>query len=340
MKNQLVWSLLLFVVSASASAGEIVLTNGDRLSGELLNIEGGSLHWQSDSLGDVAIGIALIQSINTDTQVANAELNGPCQIIGLEGANLTYRCGDTAGDLPLTADTNLDTYKDPNIVVSEYRGKLVAAGRQRSGNTEEKSISVDSEAVYRRGDMRHQAKIDFDTLDDDSDNSGDRLVLRYDLDWFFKERWYWFNGLQAGYDEPADIESRYRYGTGLGFQVWDTQNSALALQSGLSYVSETEEDPVIPDPAFEATNRFTAWQWSLDYRQILFGKAEFFHKQLLIKSLEESEDWNLETETGISAPFIGSLYGEIKVDYDVDNTPADDKRREDTQVNVGVGYSW
>lgn len=340
MKNSLLWALMLFM-PYPALAGQIILSNGDRLSGELQRIEDGKLYWQADSIGEVGIEAGLVQSINTNTEVSSEELAGPCLINGVENGDLYFRCESGAtGSIALNVVRKVETYQDPDLVPVDYRGKLLVSGRHSSGNTEEKSYSVDSETLYRRGDRRHQTKIDYDSLNSESDTAGDKLVLRYGYDWFFRQRWYWYNNLRGGFDEPADIESRYRYGTGLGFQVWDHQDSALSLESGLSFVRESVEDPATPDPDFEKTRRFAAWQWTLNYRHLLLGKAEFFHKHQLINSLEDSNDWNLETETGISAPFIGKLRGEIKVDYDVDNSPAEDKQREDTLINVGLGYNW
>lgn len=340
MNKSLFWALIMFL-SVAVTAGEISLNNGDRLSGELIQIVGDSLFWKSENFGDVVIKLEKVQTLTTSTPFQTADLEGPCLITGLAGGILDFHCTKTgASRMYLASVQKLETYFDPTDIKPTYRGKLVAAGRQTSGNSDEKSISIDSETVYRSGDRRHQTKVDYDKLDADNDRAGDKLVLRYAYDWFYRESWYWFNNLEVGFDEPADIESRFRYGTGLGFQAWDRPTSALALESGLSYVSETSEEPLALVPSFQSRDRFAAWRWSLDFRHLLFGKAQLFHKHQAIFSLEDSDEWTLETETGVSAPFIGSLYGEVKIEYDVDNEPAEGKRREDTQINVGVGYTW
>lgn len=340
MKNCLFLALMLFL-SMVSNAGEITLNNGDRLSGELTQILGGNVFWKSENVGDVVIKIEKIQSISTATQFQTPDLDGPCLITGLEAGILDFECTPTgASRMYFTSIDRLETYFDPTDIKPTYRGKLVASGRQKSGNTNEKSWSIDSETTYRNDDRRHQTKVDYDKLDADSDNAGDRLVLRYAYDWFYRESWYWFNNLELGFDEPADIESRFRYGTGLGYQAWDRPSSALAIESGLSYVSETSEDPITLVPEFQSRDRFAAWRWSLDFRHLLMGKVQLFHKHQAIFSLEDSDEWTLETETGASAPFVGNIYGEVKIEYDVNNEPAEDKRREDTQINVGVGYNW
>ena len=340
MKKNFIWPLL-WLFSVTVIAGEIRFNNGDRLSGELGKIDNGKLYWLSDSVGEVAIAFNVVQSLSTSTQISSKAVPGPCEVTGFGNSSLNYRCENgQSGNITLNDDLAVVKYVDPSMIQVDYRGKLIASGRHSTGNKEEKSYAIDSETAYRRGNHRHQSKIDFDSVDNDSENAGDRLVLRYSYDRFFRDKWYWYNSIQSRFDEPADIESRYTYGTGVGYQVFDTQSSALSLESGVTYVRESLEDPETPDPDFEASDTFAAWQWTLDYRVLLFGRAELFHKHQLVKSLEESEDWTVETETGVTAPFVGKLYGEVKVDYDVDNSPAEDKRREDTQITVGLGYSW
>jgi hypothetical protein len=163
---------------------------------------------------------------------------------------------------------------------------------------------------------------------------------RYTLDWFFRERWFWYNAVSLGGDERRGIENYYTAGTGTGFQFWESRRTALAVTSGLMYLNESYEVPEEPAPDFEDSDDRAAWRLALDFRHRLPLGVSLFHKNELVRSFAEAEDWQLTTATGLSTMLAERLYSEVKFDYNVNNQPQQDRQREDIRMLVGVGYEW
>ena len=75
-------------------AGVVVLNNGDRLNGQLVRLDGDAVMWKTANFGEQSIKRTNIKSIATDQTLkinGNAE---PCNLVGLENDQLTYRCGE------------------------------------------------------------------------------------------------------------------------------------------------------------------------------------------------------------------------------------------------------
>jgi hypothetical protein len=332
---------LLFCLAPYTFAGELILNNGDRLEGELVGIEGDNLVWNSVSFGELQVATSRVDSVQTTLAFKLDGHEEPCYWLTVNEGIVQFECDN--GEQGKVELMLLDTIVPHQEYVGghyNYRGKLTVSGRQSSGNKEEEIWAVDSETLFRRGDYRHETQIEFDSISLNNQPSESRGETRYSLDWFFAERWFWYNNVQFGFDEPANIDESYIYGTGAGYQVWETATSALSVETGIDYVKEFFHAPSMPTLAFEDVNETAAWRWALDFRYLLPYNTAIFHRHQLIKSLEESEDWLLDFELGLSMPLMGQLYTEVKLDYDVDNLPVEGNRREDKQVTVGVGYSW
>lgn len=341
MKQIICCSFLLFFLGPLTFAGELILTNGDRLEGEFVRVQGENLVWKSTTAGELEVNTSEVDSVQSSMAFKLDGHDKPCYWISMEKGLVHFQCDD--------GDSGVVNLMSLNMVIPypqyagghyTYRGKLTLSGRRASGNKEEELWAVDSETLFRRGDYRHQTEIEFDSISQNGQSARSQGKFRYSLDWFFEEQWFWYNNLRFGFDEPASIDESYVYGTGVGYQVWETSDTALSVEAGFDYVKEHFNAPAMPTPEFEAVNTTAAWRWALDFRYVLPRNSSLFHRHQLTKSFEQSNDWRLETQTGISLPVTGQLYSEIKLDYDVDNLPVEGSVREDKQITIGVGYSW
>lgn len=341
MKRLLCCPLLFFLISSWTVAGELVLLNGDRLAGTFVRIQGETLVWSSDNFGEIQVPTSKVESIQTRTAMKLDGHEAPCYWVAVTSGDVRFECDDgDRGEVHIMSLNMVIPHQQYAGGHYNYRGKLSASGRKSSGNKEEEIWSIDSETLFRRGDYRHEVNFEYDSIAQRQDETEGRGRLRYSLDWFFEEKWFWYNNIRLGFDEPANIQESYIYGTGLGYQVWETSISALSVETGADFLKELYREPESPTADFEPANRTAAWRWAMDFRYLLPRNTALFHRHQLIQSLEQTDDWMLETETGISMPLAGRLFTEIKMEYDVDNQPAEGSVREDKQVTVGVGYSW
>ncbi|TQV79480.1 DUF481 domain-containing protein [Exilibacterium tricleocarpae] len=327
--------------SPVAVAGVLVLKNGDRLQGDLVKLEDEKITWKSDSFGTLSIAQDRVESLSTTTLVKMDGHSEPCAVVGARGEELQFSCADhSSGRVPLAALERLLPYEDHFNGAHTYRGKLSVAGTHTRGNRREEDWEVDSEVEFRRGDMRHMFGVEFESESTNDEAAEEEFDFTYGLSWFFQERWFLVNDLGLGMDESKNIDERYAFGSGLGYQFWETDRKTLSLESGVSYLKELFNRSPGDSEGFERESSRVTWRWATNFRYKLPLSASLVHKNELFYSFEDSGDWEFDSDTGLNVPLGAGLFSEFKVEYDYDNMPQQDERKSDTKLSVGVGYVW
>jgi len=340
-------AVLAFTVAwnVSSAAGVLVLNNGDRLEGRLVKLQDETLVWKAYSFGNAHLSVpkANVASIETDQTVKIQGRDGSCKIQQLNQGILSYKCREQAvTHTELLAIDSMMPFEDFAAGAQIYNGKMALTGVYSSGNSVEEDWDFNAEVVLRRSDFRHKFAFEFESDSDNDAPADEQYELLYRLDWFFDERWFWYNEIKLGADEPKNIDESYVYGSGLGVQVWEFTDSALAFEFGVDSVKElldpTAED--MSNPNWESRRELTAWRFATNFRYDLPYSAKLVHTNEYLYSLEDSEDWQFNADIGVNIPLGPGLFSEYKVEYDYDNKPTTDSERKDTKFTVGVGYQW
>lgn len=327
---------VLSAVSLFASAGELLLTNGDRLQGTLGGIDKSSIAWSSDSFGMLTIAKTKVADLKTDAPVVIQGQRDLCTLNGIENHYLAYRCGqsDYVQRTELLTIASVQPYVEKSDKNYDYSGKLSVSGVFSRGNSVQDDLEASASSIMRYGDFRHVTSIDIDTLSTNDGPTTEDYELSYRLDWFFDEQWFWYNQFVLASEESKNIDEKYEYGTGLGVQMWENLNSALALESGIDFIKESYDD------ASGDTLERAAWRFATEFRYKLPFSAELVNSNEVLASLKDAGDWEFSTDLGISMPLGAGLFSEYKIEYDYDNQPADGTKRDDTKLTIGVGYKW
>src|SRR5262249_4768784 len=69
MRNILALTIFLLLLSGTAIADQIVLKNGDRLTGKIIKADGAKLVLKSELIGDVSVDLSAVRSITSDEPV-------------------------------------------------------------------------------------------------------------------------------------------------------------------------------------------------------------------------------------------------------------------------------
>lgn len=331
--------LLIFLLFCTLSAGSLsarlTLMNGDSLQGDLLGIEGNTLRWQSPMLGDLSIPLNKVESFNSDTLVKIQGRDDACSIVSVSEGVMSYSCSKSQGNkVDLLAVDQVEPFESFYTQGIDISGSLAVAGVLSRGNKEEDDWDVAAKLGAEHGDYRHEADFKYDNTNRliQSQQTED-YKLAYQLDWFFKERWFLYSDVSTEMLESKNIDQRHGLGLGVGYQWFKRQDLSLALESGLNLQSEEQAGSA---SAEERLN----WQWALQLDYRLPFSATLFHKHQLSYSMQTIEDWELDTETGLKVPLGYGLSSDIKFQYDFDNLPAQGAKREDTRLTVGVAYQW
>lgn len=341
VKRLLILSLLL-AASLDAIAGQLTLRTGDKLRGDLVRLDGETIIWRSDAFGELTIDKSKVEALNTQTLVKFTGNPGPCAIMQTIAEELLYSCANgDYGRVPLLTLELMEPYEDFNTGTYLFTGHISLTGTFSRGNKEEDDWDLYAWSSLRRGDWRHRltAEADSDKRVTGTTNKAD---LSYNLDWFFGERWFWYNKASTGMDDNRSIDSYGNLGSGLGYQFWEREQSALSLEGGLSLINENYDPEAIEEGGepLDKDGTRTAMRWAVDYRYKFNFGGEFYHRNEWIQSFRNMSDWQIDSDTGFAVPIWGGITMDLKLDYDYDNDPQLGNDKTDATFTFGVGYSW
>jgi putative salt-induced outer membrane protein YdiY len=340
-RNHLAAALgMLALVSAVGAqpvlADEVVLANGDRLTGKIVRKEADTIVLTTSYAGDVTIQWREIRRITAD---------GPVAVYFEDGSKLTGSmrpAGDgvvivTAGALesdptPLAKLRFLNPSAEVSGEGAKVTGHINAGLSSSSGNTQSKKFYLDTEGLIRSRDDRY-------TLGARALNSYDRgeetesSWLAYGkYDRFFTKKWYGYLNSDLENDKFKDIRLRGTIGLGSGYQFFESEKTNLSLEGGLTYVHTNfivGEDESYP-----------AARWALKFDHQLFGKVQFFHAHEAFVGLENNDQMFVRSQTGLRVPLMDRLNATAQYNVDWDNNPTLGRSQTDKTLLLTLGYTW
>ena len=213
-----------------------------------------------------------------------------------------------------------------------YHGSLSFTGAYASGNQEREDWDFDSRVEWREGDFRHHSNLNYETHSLNGSPANREYALGYGVDWFFQDQWFWKNAFFYGANEERAIDRYYAVGSAIGRQFWESERSALSAETGLVWLSEDLED--------QTSDRRLTWSWATNYRTRVLGNIELFHSNQLLIALTDLDDSDLRADLGLKVPVVENLFTELKLEWIYDNQPAAGTEKSDSQLTIGVNYSW
>lgn len=213
-----------------------------------------------------------------------------------------------------------------------YNGDLSFTGGYSSGNIKREDWDLDGDVEWRHGDFRHSSEINFESHSLDGSRPAEQYDLGYGVDWFFQDKWFWSNALSWGANDDRSIDQFYSVGSAIGRQFWDSEITSLSAETGLLWISEDLKD--------QTSDRRLTWSWAADYRRMLGNNMEIFHRHGLLVALTDMSDSELNADFGLKVPVVANLFTELKLEWTYDNQPALGTRSTDSQLTIGVNYSW
>lgn len=330
-------ALIPFLLAMGAAAGQLTLVNGDSIKGEISSINETHVVWQSDLLGELYIVKTNVKNMKSSMALKLRGEREPCYWADLEDDLAQFACDDgSLTDIPFLAIEEIVRFEGYRDTLHQYVGKLSILGSQASGNKQQQYWVVDTDVMMRHADFRHEVGLKYEQ---ESVNLGPLLheaEAQYSLDWFFKPQWFWFADMGALMDESRNIEKKATVGSGVGYQFWERQRSALSVELGAQYSDETFDATLV---GIE-TRQTASWRISTDYRLQLPLSIAFFHKNKFLQSLDNGQQWEVDSETGVRMPIGKSVSADVKFEYDYDNLPPEGTVKEDAMLRFGLGYAW
>lgn len=320
----------------AAVADSVILDNGDRLSGKVIGLEGGSLVFETAYAGQLKLPWGRVRHVESDDNVRvrlsdGSLLNG--RLLPAPEGKVRVKVSELVETAPVPMDQVIAFNPPQDRHKVKLSGRANLGGGYVRGNTDEDNMHLDAEMVARTPTNRFTVGAEFNEASKSGNNttSNWRGTMKYDH--FLAEKTYLYVSGLFEHDAQADLNLRTSLGFGGGRQFFEGPRRNLSLEGGLSFVSEDYE--IAPD------NSFPSLRVALKYDQLFWeDRLKFFHASDVLMSTEDANDWLLKTRTGVRVPVAKSLNLSTQVNVDYDNLPAAGKDELDTALIFSVGYGF
>jgi putative salt-induced outer membrane protein YdiY len=323
-----------FLAAGAAYADEVVLQNGDRITGEMVDLSEGKLSIKTEYAGTVKIDWSKVQSLSTDGPVYLTIGDNVVRATVSPSEDGTARL--ESEDLPAAESVELSRLKSmsyerkPAVKVS---GRINVGASSTSGNTDKEQLNGSFEVVARSAKNRMTIGAEANRAETDGAQTESNWLAYLAYDHFITEKWYAYASTSAENDKFKDINLRTTLGAGAGYQFFETEQTNLSMELGASYVNTDYDTGVDSD--------YPAARWAMNFRQKLFkSRVEFFNTDSMHVALDDSDNFFLRTRTGLRFPIVAGMNSTIQYNYDYDDNPAPGRVKEDKAWLFTLGYAW
>ena len=335
-KNLFVWALATFIpfilITANPlCADEIVLENGNILSGTIVKLEGGKLTLKTDYSQPIEIQSNKIRKIESN-QVIEIHLSSGEVLKGkiktIEGGKMAVE--ESPGQTPVKIEWQ--KVASLNVPPPKWKGNITVGGSQQTGNTETKAASVAAEAIRKTEKNRFTFRFLWNYAQEKDDITARNAYGLLKYDYFFTKRFFAYLAGEGYNDRFKDWRFRYVVGPGVGYQIWDDPVKSLQVEGGVAYSAENR---------YEGENKsYLTARLGTDFKYALAKFITFADQLVIYPSLEDVGEYMLRNEASLLSPLGASWALKLSNIYERNSDPAPGILKDDLTWILGLQYSF
>lgn len=319
----------------TAQGAVVTLDNGDRISGEILELDGDTLRFKSGVFGEIAIPWLQVVHLESDDGLRMRLADGR-EIEGkllLEQDRLSVAPRHARRQSTLGRESLIALNPPPAPDDVSYSGQLDVGGSLNSGNTRDKQFNLIGSLDAQAASYRYNLGVELNEARAGGETTTSYQRLRGQYDAVLSPSDYVFFSAKAERDELADLNLRATLGAGYGRLFINSPAIRLAGQTGLSYVHENYRSS--PDPSFPGLTLGLKYD-----HKFLGGRLAYFQHHDLDISLRNARDALLRTRLGLRVPVAHGISVSTQLNLDYNNRPAPGNEKLDTSLIFSVGYAF
>ena len=350
--------------TATARADQVVLKNGDTLSGHITTLDGGKLTINVLGLGDVKVDVGQIATIGTDGPVELRLADGTAQHSRLLPAPAVV-ASTRPSAFPTSSPTTGPSLAGPGDVLIDgglmpggtatplaqisqinpppppgpvWAGSVTAGALLIRGNAQTDTLNLginvsrktEQDTVAFTGSYLYGRTRDRATGTPTTTAENWQIEGQYDYN--FTPRFYGFLDALARKDRIAFLDIRFIPSGGFGYKFIKEPDFTLNGELGLAWVYEnytngtpTKED-VSAKAAYHLTKKFN-------------DAVSLFHDTEYLQSVQRGRNFLITTDLGVRAQLTKHFFGEAKITLIHDSSPANGALKNDVFYAVSLGYN-
>jgi len=320
-------------------ADEIIMKNGDRLSGVIKSMTPSSITVNLPYAGEVQI---------TRDEIAQLDTKDPSRLMLADDSlllgNLSVSSDGTAvindtltGSSHRCAFTDISYLNPPPHISGEgtlFTGEINFGGEVKDGNTVSTKLKVDFNSQYDRGIKRYLFNGNAQWESKNNTKTEDNWFIQGRFNRLFAPKWYTLGNASLEFDEFKGLNLRSVTGGGVGYRFMDEQHKKLSLEGGPSFVYENYRET--------GKNYSLAFREGANFEYPLFNHHIFFyHNHSILQGITQTDMLSIRTSTGFKVPLgILGIHTATQLDWNWDETPSPGRQKSDTTVTMKAGFGW
>lgn len=323
---------LILSLSTPVWADTVWLNNGDRLSGEIVLLDGGKLALKTRYAGQVLIAWKDIDTLRSQKpllirrQGLDSEHSNQLEAAG---KGMVRVINGSVQTVPLASITRL---VPPRPVLEDriWEGNLDAKLDMERNEDEVDEWKLKGNTRIEHGRWRHVLTGELERETKNDKKIDDNWQLEYDLDRFLTDHWFWRVGVEQQEDEFERINRQRIVGTGPGYRFWDTELGRFDLVSQFNRVRfETAE----------ADLEFDTYSLEWDYKRLLWGtRLEFYSNAELQLPTIKQIDYAIDSEMGLR--YRLNDWARLSLLYELDQVRGLGQTTSERRYLLGIGVGW
>ncbi|NQV32169.1 MAG: DUF481 domain-containing protein [Phycisphaeraceae bacterium] len=327
----------LWLLGSACWADQVILKNGDTLTGTIVKLTGSKMVFKSNLAGEVTIDLSGIRTLASDKPLSIHLKDGTVlqsQVSSSQGEEFKITGGALQDQSLKTAD--ITAINPPAKPISKWVGQVSAGLNSTHGNTKTDSLSGNLRAQKRTEVDRTTVSADY--AKGEQENGGVRTTTedywraKGKYDYFISTKWYTFVDGRYERDGVADLDRRMVIGIGGGWQWIETDITKWSFELGGASLYEQFKGSV--------KNSELSMQAGYNLEHKFTDTVQAIHDLTYYPSTEKFSNYFLTTGAELRAYFSARMFGNFRASLNYDASPATGKGNTDTKYMVGIGLDF
>ncbi|MCF7972315.1 MAG: DUF481 domain-containing protein [Phycisphaerae bacterium] len=329
--------ILLCVFGSACWADQVILKNGDTITGTIVKLTDSKMVFKSNLAGEVTIDLSNIRTLSSDKLLTIHLKDGTvlhCRVSSDEGDQFSISNSALQTQSMNTAD--ITAINPPAPPKAKWVGQVSVGVTSTHGNTK-----TDNQNASFRAQKR--TEIDRTTVSGDyakgvQNNAGventteDWWRAKAKYDYFITTKWYGFLDARYERDAVALLDRRMVIGAGAGWQWIETPKTKMSFELGGAslyeqYKGSTKNSELSAQAGYNLEHKIT-------------DTVDFIHDLTYYPSTNKVSDYYLTTGGELRAHFSPRMFANLKALFNYDATPAPTKGSTDVKYILGIGLDF
>ncbi len=323
---------LLLGLVLPAWADTVWLNNGDRLTGQIVLLEGGKLALKTKYAGRVLIDWEDIDTLSSDQPllVKRSGFTGQrSQHLEAAGKGMVRVVNGNTQTVPLT---DIKQLVPPRPLITDFvwEGNLDAKLDMERNDNETDELRLKGNTRVSHGRWRHVLKGEYEHETKNSEEVDNNWELEYDLDRFITQQWFIRSSAYQQRDAFEKIDRQTSFGMGPGYRFWDDELGRFEL------IGQYERFAL---HGAGGTTRFGAYGLEWDYKRLLSGtRIELYSTAQLAMPTIDEVDYVFEGEAGVR--YRVNEWARVSLLYELNQLRGLGQTTSERKYMIGLGIGW